>query len=177
VCGVIARNRAGETGSRSNPIIIGGPGNTAPTGGGEAAAPAPVSGALADPARQPTRTARCRAAAPRRLAAGLAVKGRAARIGAVLKARGYRARFEAPCAGRLEVRWYRQPRNGARPLLVARAAKTLEVAAVARVKLKLTARGRGLLRRARRVRLLALGRFTPRQGRAISASRAFALRR
>ena len=115
------------------------------------------------------------------LAAGLVVRGKAARIRTLLKADGYRATFTAPCAGKLTLRWYFRKRRTQRrapvQVLVARASRGLPVAGDTRLTVRLTARGRALLRRARSLKLVTTGVFTPSTGGRVSASRTVVIRR
>ena len=173
VCGVTAENAAGRSGVGSNVLIVGGRG----PGSGPGAITA--GGVIRPPSSlpNPQTTARpaCRTVARTRLRRQL---GKAARIGALLKAGGYRARFAAPCAGRLEIRWYRPPARAKRPpVLVARGAKTLAGAGAAKLKLKLTPKGRRLLRGASRLKLVGAGAFKPAGGLTVATSKRFVLRR
>jgi hypothetical protein len=103
----------------------------------------------------------------------LAPKGRHARIARLVRSRRFRFRFAAPCAGKLVVRWDHRRR----PRLVASARATFTRARTRRVAIRLTAAGRALLRRSRRVRLTATATFTPRGAKAVTVRRRFTLRR
>jgi hypothetical protein len=106
----------------------------------------------------------------------LAVHGRAATIGALLKHGGYTFSFSAPAPGRLVITWLHGTRHA--PAVVV---STLNVRfghkGTAKVKLVLTAKGRGLLRHARKVVLTSNGRFTPSGQSAVRASRRLTLKR
>jgi hypothetical protein len=97
----------------------------------------------------------------------LSPRGKAVRIGVLLHAGGYRPSFAAPSAGRLIVSWEfvppgtRRARVKPKVLLVATGSATLSRPGTARIRIRLTARGRGLLAGASRLALTARGRFTP----------------
>ncbi len=109
--------------------------------------------------------------------------GRTAKIGVVLSRGGYSFLFSAPGAGRLMVSWYFLPRGAhisrtaAKPVLVGSAAITFAHAGRSTVKVRLTTRGRQLLRHARRLAISAKGIFTPTKGASIRALRTFTLNR
>jgi hypothetical protein len=108
-------------------------------------------------------------------------RGKAARIKTLLKRKGASLAFRALVGGRAVVRWYYAPR-GKKPVLVATGRRTFAAAGKGKLALKLTAKGRKLLARARRhhvkrVKLSARGSFTPLGGTAVTARRGFALKR
>ena len=111
--------------------------------------------------------------------------GRNARIAALLRHRSYTFRFTAPLAGRLVIDWYYRPRPRAhhrrpRPVLVAVARVTVSHGGRRRARLKLTAKGRALLRHARKVQLQAQATFTVTGGvrsTRVSASRRITVKR
>jgi hypothetical protein len=118
------------------------------------------------------------------LARQLAPSGKAGRIAVLLRHRGLNMSFTLPKAGTLVVRWYFLPtgaklssKGRAKPVLVAAGKVTLTAAKSARIKIKLTARGRQLLRHATRIHLEAKGTFSPKGGAGVSATRAFTLKR
>jgi hypothetical protein len=118
------------------------------------------------------------------LARQLAPSGRADSISTLLRHRGLSMSFTFPEAGTLVVRWYFvQPamkhgrRKQARPILVAAGQATFTAAKTVKVRIRLTAPGRRLLRHARKVRLEAKGTFAAKGEAAVSAARAFALKR
>ena len=103
------------------------------------------------------------------LLAGLAISGKAATIAHLLADDGYLAVFIAPSAGELVIDWYYVPAgahlaNVKRPELVASARAALDKAGKTKVKIKLTASGRRLLKGTKHVRLTAKGSFTPAGG-------------
>ncbi len=118
------------------------------------------------------------------LAGQLLPGGKNARIKALLKHGGFSVKVRALEAGSLTLAWY-SPARGAKlakrtrpkPVLVASAHHTFSGPAAATIKIKLTAAGRKLLRRARRVKLTGRGTFTPLGGPGVSAARAFVLKR
>jgi len=111
--------------------------------------------------------------------------GRGAKIAALLKAGLYRERFKAPEPGTTSIRWYYLPR-GAKlagkgkhaPVLVASGAWRFSAAGVATIKIRLSAKGRLMLSRAKQIRLTATCTFTPPPGsKPTAVSRAFELKR
>jgi hypothetical protein len=95
--------------------------------------------------------------------------GSAAKIGALLKSGGYVYAFKALEAGQATVSWYQVP-SGAhltrakakpKPMLVATGQLSFTTAGTARLRVKLTAAGRKLLKTRRHVRLTAKGTFAP----------------
>jgi hypothetical protein len=101
------------------------------------------------------------------LIAVLSPRGVRARIGQLLRHSGYSVRFNAPWSGKLVIDWYYihrvHSRHGTRTTQVRVAAVTAHIkkAGPVEVKIKLTPRGRLLLRHARRQRLTAKASFTP----------------
>jgi hypothetical protein len=96
----------------------------------------------------------------------LALSGKAARIGALLKHGGLSLPFTAPEAGTLAVQWYQVPvgaklakRSKAKPVLVASGRLTFSGAGAGKVKMRLTAAGRRMLKQVKRVNLTARGTF------------------
>lgn len=114
------------------------------------------------------------------LVKALGVSARRANIAHVLAHRGYVASFRAPGAGRLELRWSLVPRRGhhaaGRRVLVARATGIV-AQGPARLKLKLTRRGRRILATAKQLKLIAEGTFTPAGATATTATRRITLTR
>ena len=118
-------------------------------------------------------------------AAQLIPRGRGAKIGELLKNGFFKQRFRAPQAGTAVVNWYFQPphahpsskRPARRPVLVASGKVVFHAPGTATLKIRLTAAGRRLLKRSRRVRLTSTCRFAPVSGRATVVSEAFSLRR
>ena len=85
--------------------------------------------------------------------------GKAAKRKAILKAGGYSFSFTAPSAGKLVIRWYATV-NG-KHVLVASASVGFHAAGNATVKLKLTSKGRKLLKTSKRVKITTQAKFTP----------------
>lgn len=101
------------------------------------------------------------------LLAGLAVSGRTATIARLLRNGGYASVFNAPSAGRLIIHWYYVPKGAhlatvQRPELVASANVSLRQAGKTKLKIRLTTKGRHMLKHAaKHLRLTAKGSFTP----------------
>jgi hypothetical protein len=114
-----------------------------------------------------------------RLAAHLFPKGKSAKIGALLKAGGATLRFAFQWPGRLVVQWFTVPRRGSRakPVLVAKGIKVFKDQRSGSIKVRLTAAGKRLLRRSKRLTLTSSGSFTPVGGKKVTARRTFTLRR
>lgn len=103
----------------------------------------------------------------------LIVHRRASRIEAVLRHGGYERAVSALTGGRLTIRW-----RTSKHALVAVGRRTFSRARRGRIKINLTARGRRLLRGARRsVKLSAEGTFDPAGRAAVHATRRLTLRR
>ncbi len=109
--------------------------------------------------------------------------GKAAKIGALLRAGGLTMSFTALEAGRLSVQWYELPSGAkvakkvkAKPVLVASGQASFAGAGTSKVNIRLTAAGRKLLKSAKRVKLEAKGVFTPRGAAPIVATTKFLLR-
>jgi hypothetical protein len=109
-------------------------------------------------------------------------KGKPAKIGALLKAGGYRFSFKAPSPGRLRIGW-------ALPSKVATAAAklvhppeavlsvTFHKAGIEKIKIVLSSAGRRLLKHVKKVKLVAMGVFTVSGGNTGSASKVFMLKK
>ncbi len=110
--------------------------------------------------------------------------GKALKIGALLKNKGFSERFKATVPGTAVLDWYYLP-PGAKlggkgkhaPVLVAAGTATFRAAGTATVKLRLTTAGTRLLRGAKRIHITATGTFTPTGGKAVKASGTFQLTR
>ncbi|MDQ6744651.1 MAG: hypothetical protein M3Z27_01310 [Actinomycetota bacterium] len=118
------------------------------------------------------------------LAAVLSPTGVGARISKLLKHSGYTFRFDAPSTGRLVIDWYHLTRgvhphakSRSRKVLVAGARVSIKQAGRVEVKLKLTARGRSLMRHAKHQRLTVQASFTPIGESTTTLSRVIELRR
>jgi hypothetical protein len=108
-------------------------------------------------------------------------RGRSAKIGALLRHGGYTLWFHAPSAGQLVIAWYLVPRGArlaaAKPVLVAIARVSFGHAGAARATVRLTPKGRSLLRHSKRLKLTARGVLTPTGGLPIAATESFTLSR
>lgn len=110
--------------------------------------------------------------------------GKAATIGALLKSGGLSLPFQALEAGTATVQWYAAP-SGAKPaksskaksVLVASGKQVFAAAGTSQVRIRLTAQGRKLLRRARRLRLEVRGGFVATGGGVVSVTKGFVLGR
>jgi hypothetical protein len=111
------------------------------------------------------------------IAAQIAPSGKSAKIEALAKADAFPLTFKAPASGTLVVEWLRPAKGKASPLLVAAGRARFAVAGTAKVAMKLTAAGRALLNRSKSLRLSAQSKFTPTDGKAVTATKAFVLRR
>jgi hypothetical protein len=101
--------------------------------------------------------------------------GSGAKIGALLRHGGYSHAFGALAGGQLTVSWYEV--KGARSVLVARGHVSFAGAVSARLAISLTAKGRGLLRRVHRLKLLARGQLATAGQQTVRAERGFTLAR
>ncbi len=107
----------------------------------------------------------------------LGMKGRAARIASLRKRRHYAYAFTALTPGTLAIGWYYVPRGAhlarAAPVLFAAGHTTFATAGTKTIQLTLTGVGRKLLRRRKRIALIAKGSFTPSGRRTITATKGF----
>jgi hypothetical protein len=121
------------------------------------------------------------------LLAGLKPVGKNATIAGLLKQGGFTLQLKAPEAGTIVIDWYQAPPGAtlakkakAKPLLVASGRLTFTAAGTAKMKIELTAAGKGLLRRAKRsgqIKLTGKGTFTPTGKTPVSATTVFVLER
>ncbi len=109
------------------------------------------------------------------LLAEIAPHGKGSRIRRMLHNDGYLLTFRALEPGTASITWYRV-RKGHRPLKVATGQVTYGVANTSSIKIRLTRRGRRLLRHSDRLKLLAKGSFTPTGQPAVTARRKFKIR-
>jgi hypothetical protein len=102
-------------------------------------------------------------------------RGRAGRIGQLLKHAGYTySRFKVSTAGKLTIRWYCQPRGVRLAKLVASVTVTYKAANAVTFKITLTRTGKALLRsHPNRLGMTAKAWFTPTGRTAILASKPF----
>lgn len=140
-------------------------GEDRPVGAGEPPAPSPFEDGDGDTQGEEYNPE----IASENVAEALLPYGKAARIGAILKAGAYPARFYAPRPGKQQIAWYFVPK-GARvaakkkPVLIASGSKVATKAGAVVVKVKLSKKGKRALRKAKRLKLTAKGTFTPDEG-------------
>jgi hypothetical protein len=110
------------------------------------------------------------------LAQQLVPSGKAAKIATLLKSGGLTMSFKALEAGTLSVQWYEIPAGAklakkvkAKPVLVASGQATFSAAGTGKLRIKLTAVGKRLLKHAKSLKLTAKGVFTPTGGPPVSA--------
>jgi hypothetical protein len=108
--------------------------------------------------------------------------GESAKIASLLKASGFIIRFKALEAGSAVIDWYQLPpgakltgKTRVKPVLIASGRMHFSRAGSAKMKIKLTAAGKHLLRSSRRLKLTAKGTFTPTGKAAISVTKTFVL--
>lgn len=152
------------------------PPGSEPGGPPAAPTPPPTQGVLASSSATAS-IAQLRSLLARLLTPG----GRGAKIGQLLESGGYSASFTALTAGRLTISWYLVPTGAhlasAKPVLVASGSASPTAAGPAKLKIKLTRKGRGMLAHARRLALTAKGTLKPSSGTALSAKRSFTVKR
>ena len=134
--------------------------------------------------RRPATEYVTRAVARAALATAISPANADRRIEELLRHAGYHFTFHAPSPGRLVIEWHHQPMRrtpspGGRtaPILVADAHASWRQAGRARVAVRVTARGRSLLRGAARERLTVTATFTPAGESPMTATRVVTLRR
>jgi hypothetical protein len=114
------------------------------------------------------------------LLSALSPSGKLGRIASVRQHRGYQVTFNALGGGEVVISWYELPKGAhlasAKPVLVASARATFTTKGEVKLTLKLTARGKSLLRHARQVKLTGRGVFTPAGGSPITVTKPFTLR-
>jgi Bacterial Ig-like domain (group 3)/PKD domain len=92
----------------------------------------------------------------------LAPSGKAAKLKAILKTGGYSFSFTAPSAGKLVIDWFTTVKG--KQVLVASASAEFHAAGKTKVRLKLTSKGRELLKAHKSVKITAKATFTPTGG-------------
>ena len=108
----------------------------------------------------------------------LAPSGNGAKIGALLKADGYRFSFKSPSPGRLRIDWNQPHKKGlSLPMPVGDLTVTFHKARQATVKVVLTGKGKKLLKHATSLKLTATGTFTPTGESVVTASKSFTLKK
>lgn|GEM_PF-6973442 len=110
--------------------------------------------------------------------------GRAAKIATLLKTSGFAITFKALEAGTAVIDWYDVPagaklakKTKPEPILVASGQITFPAAGTTSIKIKPTAAGRRLLKKAKSLKLVAKGTFTPTGKAPVIATKAFVLNR
>jgi alpha-tubulin suppressor-like RCC1 family protein len=117
----------------------------------------------------------------------LGMKGRQINLKTLRKRRSYAYGFTALTPGALRIDWYylapgarlarlARVAQTAKPVLFATGSASFATAGSKKVTLRLTLTGRKLLHHRKRIALTALGSFTPRGKRTITATRSFSLR-
>jgi hypothetical protein len=106
--------------------------------------------------------------------------GKLGRIASVREHRGYRVTFDAPAGGAVVISWYEIPKGAhlasAKFVLVASGRATFTAKSEVKLTLKLTTRGKSLLKHARQVKLTARATFTPAGRSPVTVTRSFTLR-
>jgi hypothetical protein len=115
------------------------------------------------------------------LAGQIGPVGKTAKIAALLKHGGYAFSFTAPGAGALVISWYLVPKGGhlsasRQPVLIARGAASFSKAGAVKVTIRLTAKGKQLLKHTKQVKLTAKGSFTPAGSTAVVKLKTFTLK-
>jgi len=110
----------------------------------------------------------------------LAPAGKAAKIHALLKAGGLTVTFKALEAGTAAIKWYQVPPGAklaakAKPVLVASGEARFSSAGTGKIKVKLTGSGKRLLRSANRLKLTAIGIFSPNGAPAVTVTKGLVL--
>lgn len=108
---------------------------------------------------------------------GVVPSARAARIPSLLTRTTIALPFRALRSGRATVSWYRQSARGSRGTLVASGSRGFTGARATTIAVRLTPAGRRALGAAKRVRLTAVGTFTPPGGAPVRVTRAFSATR
>ncbi len=109
--------------------------------------------------------------------------GKKGKIGALLKAGGFKFSATAPSAGTLTLSWYQgsSKAKGAKAkkksVLVATVKTKVKKAGRIKPKIKLTAKGKKLLKRSKKLKLTAKQTFTPKGGKATTVTKPIKLRR
>jgi hypothetical protein len=110
----------------------------------------------------------------------LAPHGKGAKLANLLKAGGYVASFNAPAAGTVAISWYEVQKgahlSAAHPVLVATGTANAAGAGTLKIKVKLTTKGKQLLRHAHGLKLTAKASFTQTGKAAVVVSKAFTLK-
>jgi beta-galactosidase len=149
-----------------------------------ASPPPPTTNPGPSPPKPTTPRGPSRAKVKSALAGVLSPRGAQARIPKLLHHSGYTITFDAPSTGKLVIDWYdvstparHSKKHKPRKVLVASASESIKKAGKTRVRIKLNARGRSLLRHAKRRRLTVEARFTPMGESTTTASKVITLKR
>jgi hypothetical protein len=161
-------------------VVSSGGGGGGPGGGGTTGGSGSSSGGAGSNSSSGPSTGQIKAA----LRGVLTPKGKLARISALLRHGGYTFKFNAPSAGKLVIQWYQVPKGAhlarkrkPRPVLVASVTISVSKAGTIKVKVKLTGKGRRLLKHAKKLKLTAKDSFKPSGSSATTMRKAFILRR
>jgi Carboxypeptidase regulatory-like domain len=109
--------------------------------------------------------------------------GKAAKIATLLKNGAFTVTFKALEAGRAVIDWYQVPlgaklakKTKAKPILVASGQMTFSAAGTAKIKIKLTATGKRLLKNTKSLKLTGKATFTPTGKAPVAVTKAFVLK-
>jgi hypothetical protein len=115
------------------------------------------------------------------LASLLAPHGKSAKIGALLKHRGYAVSFVSLIVGRLSIAWYLVPKgarvSAAKPVLAAVGKTSTPASGASKLTVKLTAKGHSLLAPGKPLKLTAKGVLAASGRPSLVATRSFMLKR
>ncbi len=110
--------------------------------------------------------------------------GKAAKIAVLLRSGAFSTSFRALAAGTAVINWYQVPPGAKlakkakpKPVLVASGQRSFSAAGTAKIKIKLTAAGKRLLKHAKKLKLTAKGTFTPTGKTPITTTKVFVLKR
>jgi hypothetical protein len=112
----------------------------------------------------------------------LAPAGKSSKIAALLKHSDYIFAFTAPSAGILVIDWYEVPKGAhlstkASPILIATGTRTFSNAAPLKVTIRLTAKGKQLLKHTNQLKITEKASFTPAGGKPVVTQKVFTLKR
>jgi len=152
---------------------------TAPAGAAPPTAP-PTTTGLGSGVLSTTASTATTAQLKALLASLLAPRGKGAKIGALLKRRGYAVSFVSLIAGRLSIAWYLVPKgahvSGAKPVLAAVGKISTPAGGASKLTVKLTAKGRSLLAPGKPLKLTAKGVLATSGRPSLVAMRSFKLK-
>lgn len=110
----------------------------------------------------------------------VAPHGKGAKLANLLKAGGYVASFNTPAAGTVAISWYEVPKDAhlsaAHPVLVATGTANAAGAGTLKIKVKLTTKGKQLLRHAHGLKLTAKASFTRTSKATVAVFKTFTLK-